>query len=121
MADKQIDFPPLQKEDKRVAPVMIGISLLFIVIMVIILLSDLDGPFIGPWGCRRAGRGRIFRDAALSPLRDLQPKAGARPPLERELGHDAPSRGLERRSSCRARRARMHLPRLLRQAPGLGA
>ena len=50
MADKQIDFPPLQKEDKRVAPVMIGVSLLFTVIMVIILLSDLDGPFIGPWG-----------------------------------------------------------------------
>lgn len=50
MAEKQIDFPPLQKEDKRVAPVMIGVSLLFIVIMVIILLSDLDGPFIGPWG-----------------------------------------------------------------------
>ena len=50
MASKQIDFPPLQKEDKRVAPVMIGISLLFVVIMVIILLSDLDGPFIGPWG-----------------------------------------------------------------------
>ena len=50
MADKQIDFPPLQKEDRRVAPVMIGISLLFVVIMVIILLSDLDGPFIGPWG-----------------------------------------------------------------------
>jgi hypothetical protein len=50
MADKQIDFPPLQKEDKRVAPVMLGISLLFVVIMVIILLSDLDGPFIGPWG-----------------------------------------------------------------------
>ena len=50
MADKQIDFPPLQKEDKRVAPVMIGVSLLFIVIMVIILLSDLAGPFIGPWG-----------------------------------------------------------------------
>ena len=50
MADKQIDFPPLQKEDKRVAPVMLGISLLFVVIMVVILLSDLDGPFIGPWG-----------------------------------------------------------------------
>ena len=50
MPGKQIDFPPLQKEDKRVAPVMIGISVLFAVIMVIILLSDLDGPFIGPWG-----------------------------------------------------------------------
>ena len=50
MPEKQIDFPPLQKEDKRVAPVMIGVSLLFVVIMVVILLSDLDGPFIGPWG-----------------------------------------------------------------------
>jgi hypothetical protein len=50
MAGKQVDFPPLQKEDRRVAPVMLGISVLFAVIMVIILLTDLDGPFIGPWG-----------------------------------------------------------------------
>jgi hypothetical protein len=50
MAGKQIDFPPLQKENRRVAPVMLGISVLFAVIMVIILLTDLDGPFIGPWG-----------------------------------------------------------------------
>ena len=50
MPEKQIDFPPLQKEDKRVAPVMIGVSLLFVVIMVIILLSDLDGPGSGPGG-----------------------------------------------------------------------
>ncbi len=50
MAGKQIDFPPLQKEDSRVAPVMIGISILFAVIVVVILLTDLDGPFIGPWG-----------------------------------------------------------------------
>jgi UDP-N-acetylmuramyl pentapeptide phosphotransferase/UDP-N-acetylglucosamine-1-phosphate transferase len=47
---KQIDFPPLQKEDKRVAPAMIGISVLFALIVVVILLTDLDGPFIGPWG-----------------------------------------------------------------------
>jgi hypothetical protein len=50
MAGKQIDFPPLQKEDPRVAPVMLGISVLFTAIVVIILLTDLDGPFIGPWG-----------------------------------------------------------------------
>jgi len=50
MAGKQIDFPPLQKEDKRVAPVMLGISVVFALIVVVILLSDLDGPFIGPWG-----------------------------------------------------------------------
>ena len=32
------------------APFMLGLSLLCIVIVVIILISDLDGPFIGPWG-----------------------------------------------------------------------
>ena len=50
MADKQIDFPPLQKEDARVAPFMVGLSLVCIVVVVVILLTDLDGPFIGPWG-----------------------------------------------------------------------
>jgi hypothetical protein len=50
MAGKQIDFPPLEKEDSRVAPVMIGVSVLMAVIVVVILLTDLDGPFIGPWG-----------------------------------------------------------------------
>ena len=50
MADRQIDFPPLQKEDSRVAPFMLGLSLVCIIVVVVILLTDLDGPFIGPWG-----------------------------------------------------------------------
>lgn len=50
MAGKQIEFPPLQREDSRVAPFMLGLSLVCIVIVVVILLTDLDGPFIGPWG-----------------------------------------------------------------------
>ena len=50
MAGKQIDFPPLQKEDRRVAPLMLGLSIVCIVIVAIILLADVDGPFIGPWG-----------------------------------------------------------------------
>jgi hypothetical protein len=49
MAGKQIDFPPLQKEDRRVAPFMWALSILCIVIVAIILATDLDGPFIGPW------------------------------------------------------------------------
>lgn len=49
MADKQIDFPPLQKEVSWLAPVMIGVSLLCIVIVVVLLLADTEGPFIGPW------------------------------------------------------------------------
>ena len=50
MADKQIDFPPLQKEVSWVAPFMFILSLVCIVVVVVILLSDVDGPFIGPWG-----------------------------------------------------------------------
>ena len=50
MADKQIDFPPLQKEHSRVAPFMLGLSVLCIIVVAVILLTDLDGPFIGPWG-----------------------------------------------------------------------
>ena len=50
MAGKQIDFPPLQKEDHRVAPFMLVLSIVCIVIVVVVLLTDVDGPFIGPWG-----------------------------------------------------------------------
>jgi hypothetical protein len=50
MAEKQIDFPPLQKEKSWVAPVMLVLSLVCIVIVVVILNTDLEAPFIGPWG-----------------------------------------------------------------------
>lgn len=50
MAGKQIDFPPLQKEKSWVAPASLLISLLCIVIVVILLVTGVDGPFIGPWG-----------------------------------------------------------------------
>jgi hypothetical protein len=49
MADRQIDFPPLQKEVSWLAPAMLGLSLLCIVIVVVLLLTDTEGPFIGPW------------------------------------------------------------------------
>jgi hypothetical protein len=48
--EKQIDFPEMQKEVSWVAPFMLGISILCAVIVVIILLTDFDGAFIGPWG-----------------------------------------------------------------------
>jgi hypothetical protein len=50
MAGKQIDFPPQQKEVSWIAPFMIILSLICIVVVVIILLADVEGPFIGPWG-----------------------------------------------------------------------
>jgi hypothetical protein len=50
MAGKQIDFPPLQKEVSWITPFMLVLSIACVVVVVIILLTDLDGPFIGPWG-----------------------------------------------------------------------
>ena len=49
MANKQIEFPPEQTNDKRVAPFMIGLSVLCIVIVVALLLSGAEGSYIGPW------------------------------------------------------------------------
>lgn len=50
MADKQIDFPALQRHVSWITPFMLILSILCIVVVVILLLADVDGPFIGPWG-----------------------------------------------------------------------
>lgn len=50
MAGKQIDFPRLQKEVSWITPLMLILSLVCIVVVVILLLADVEGPFIGPWG-----------------------------------------------------------------------
>ena len=48
---KQIDFPPLQKENPRVAPFMLLLSFACIVVVALILATDVfDGPWLGPWG-----------------------------------------------------------------------
>ncbi len=47
--ERQIEFPPEQTHNRLVAPVMIALSLACIAIVVIILLADVEGPFIGPW------------------------------------------------------------------------
>jgi len=50
MADRQIDFPPLQKHVSWLTPFMLILSLACIVVVVVLLVTDVDGPFIGPWG-----------------------------------------------------------------------
>jgi hypothetical protein len=47
---RQIDFPPQQKHVSWLTPFMLGLSLLCIIVVVVILYSDLEAPFIGPWG-----------------------------------------------------------------------
>ncbi len=50
MAEKQIDFPPLQKEVSWLAPFMLILSVVCIIVVAVILNTDLEAPFIGPWG-----------------------------------------------------------------------
>ena len=47
--ERQIVFPPEQSAHPLVAPVMLGLSIACIVIVVILLLAGVEGPFIGPW------------------------------------------------------------------------
>ena len=47
--ERQIEFPELQAHDRRVAPFMLALSLVCIVVVVVLLLAGVDGPFIGPW------------------------------------------------------------------------
>jgi UDP-N-acetylmuramyl pentapeptide phosphotransferase/UDP-N-acetylglucosamine-1-phosphate transferase len=48
--ERQIEFPREQMHHPLVTPVMIGISILCVIIVVIIVATDKNGPFIGPWG-----------------------------------------------------------------------
>jgi hypothetical protein len=50
MAGKQIDFPPMQREDRRVVPFMLILSFACIVIVAVILATDVfEGSWLGPW------------------------------------------------------------------------
>jgi hypothetical protein len=50
MRERQIEFPREQAHHPLVTPVMLGLSIICIVIVVIIVATDTNGPFIGPWG-----------------------------------------------------------------------
>lgn len=47
--EKQIEFPAEQSHHPLITPVSLGLSVLCIVIVVVLLLADVEGPFIGPW------------------------------------------------------------------------
>jgi hypothetical protein len=48
--ERQIEFPREQSHHPLLTPAMIVISLVFTVVVIILLVTDVDGPFIGPWG-----------------------------------------------------------------------
>lgn len=47
--ERQIEFPRNQTHNPLVSTVMLAASAIGIVIVVILLLLDAEGPFIGPW------------------------------------------------------------------------
>jgi UDP-N-acetylmuramyl pentapeptide phosphotransferase/UDP-N-acetylglucosamine-1-phosphate transferase len=47
--ERQVEFRPEQTHHRLVTPVMLGLSILCIIIVVIIVATDTNGPFIGPW------------------------------------------------------------------------
>jgi hypothetical protein len=49
MAGRQIDFPRMQKEVSWITPFMLILSLVCIAVVIILLVTDVEGPFIGPW------------------------------------------------------------------------
>lgn len=48
--ERQIEFHPNRTHPPIVTTFMLGLSVACVVIVVILLLADVDGPFIGPWG-----------------------------------------------------------------------
>ena len=47
---RQVEFRPEQSPHPLVTPVMWALSIVCIVIVTIIVSTDTNGPFIGPWG-----------------------------------------------------------------------
>lgn len=47
--ERQVEFPPEQSHHRLVTPVMLGLSILCVIIVIIIVSTDTNGPFIGPW------------------------------------------------------------------------
>ncbi len=47
--ERQIEFPPEQTHHRLVTPVMLGLSILCAIIVIIVVSTDKNGPFIGPW------------------------------------------------------------------------
>jgi hypothetical protein len=47
--ERQVEFPPEQTHNPLVTTVMLAVSIACIVIVLVLLLADVEGPFIGPW------------------------------------------------------------------------
>jgi hypothetical protein len=48
--ERQIEFPAQQTHHRLVTPVLLIVSIIFTIIVIIVVSTDKNGPFIGPWG-----------------------------------------------------------------------
>ena len=48
--ERQIEFPAEQTHHRLVTPVLLIVSVVCAIIVIIIVSTDTNGPFIGPWG-----------------------------------------------------------------------
>jgi hypothetical protein len=48
--ERQIEFPAEQTQHRLVTPVLLIVSAVCAIIVIIIVSTDANGPFIGPWG-----------------------------------------------------------------------
>ena len=46
---RQVEFPPEQMHHRLVTPVLLGVAILCTIIVIIVVSTDTNGPFIGPW------------------------------------------------------------------------
>jgi hypothetical protein len=46
---KQIEFPPEQSHHRLLTPILLGASIVCALIVIIVVSTDKNGPFIGPW------------------------------------------------------------------------
>jgi hypothetical protein len=48
--ERQIEFPREQTHHRLVTPVLLIASIVCAIIVIIVVSTDKNGPFIGPWG-----------------------------------------------------------------------
>ncbi len=47
--ERQIEFPPEQRHHPLVTPVLLGVAVVCTIIVIIVVSTDANGPFLGPW------------------------------------------------------------------------
>jgi len=47
--EKQVEFPPEQSPVPWLTPALLLLSVICIVVVILLLVTDVEGAFIGPW------------------------------------------------------------------------